>query len=99
MKLETDFYREIADIPPLPPELWESVDHTIHRRSRIKKSLFALAASIVVLIGAMTLIFTTSSRINDIKPEVANELQIIHDYLNSSDLEGDLGLYAVVEGY
>ncbi|MBN1575583.1 MAG: hypothetical protein JW913_03470 [Chitinispirillaceae bacterium] len=96
---ENNFYREIANIPPLPPDLYGSIDRAIRRRSLAKKALLALAASIVLLIGAVTLKTITPARTDILQPEVASELQIIHDYLNGSNLEGELELYAVVEGY
>ena len=50
-------------------------------------------------IGIFTLSINQPSRSDVVQPEVASELQIIQDYLNSNDLESDLELYAVVEGY
>ena len=99
MIFEEDFYRNIADVPELPPDLFDSIDRTIRRRTLVRRSITALAASILLLIGSFGLATKLSSRNNHVLPEVADELQIIHDYLNSSDLEGDLELYAVVEGY
>ncbi len=99
MANEQDFYRELADVPALPPDLFDGIRHRINRNVLIKKSLFALAASFVLVIGSLQVITMQPSRGNVVQPEVASELQTIHDYLNGSDLEGDLDLYAVVEGY
>jgi hypothetical protein len=99
MANEQDFYRELADVPELPPDLFDDIRHRINRRALIKRSLFALAASLVLVIGSLQVVTMQPSRGTIVQPEVASELQTIHDYLNGSDLEGDLELYAVVEGY
>lgn len=96
---EHDFYEKFGTAPELPPDLYEKIDKRISRRSIGKKVIYAIAASIIVLIGGYTLTINNSTRDNTIQPEVASELQIIHDYLNSSNLEEELSLYAVVEGY
>jgi sensor domain CHASE-containing protein len=97
---KNDMLGEIADIPPLPADLYGCIDRAIRRRARVEKTFFAFAASIVLLVGAVALVSTNRSRSEvPLQPEVASELQIIHDYLNASDLEGDMKLYAVVEDY
>lgn len=99
MIFEEDFYRNIADVPDLPPDLFDAIDRKIRRRIFVRRSIGALAASILLFIGSFGLAKKLSSRNHHLLPEVAEELQIIHDYLNSRDLEGDPDLYAVVEGY
>ncbi|MBN1309301.1 MAG: hypothetical protein JXA18_15360 [Chitinispirillaceae bacterium] len=99
MTYENDFYREITTAPPLPPDLYGSINRALCRRARAKKALVAIAASIVLLIGAVVHKTIVPSHTDILQPEVASELQIIHDYLNSNNLEGELKLYAVVEEY
>ncbi len=99
MNNEQNFYRELADIPELPSDLFPAVDRTIRRRSSLRRAAWVIAASIPLVIGILTLSTKQPSRTNVVQPEVASELQTIQDYLNSSDLESDLELYAVVEGF
>ena len=99
MKQEQDFYRELSDIPALPSGLYNSIEKQIHRRFINRNILFALAASIVITISLYIFNIYNPSEDNNIQQEVASELQIINDYLNSSDLEEDLVLYSIVEGY
>ena len=99
MLQEHDFYEDVGTAPDLPPDLYEQIDKRISRKAVGKKVIYAIAASIIVLIGGYTLTINKSSRNDSLQPEVASELQIIHDYLNSSNLEEELSLYAVVEGY
>ena len=99
MIFQEDFYRNITDVPELPSDLFDSIDRSIRRRTLAKRSIIALAASILLFIGYFNLAMKISSRNKGVPSEVVAELQIIHDYLNSSDLEGDLELYAVVEGF
>ena len=99
MNNERNFYRELADIPELPSDVFPRIDGTLRRRSAVRKTIYAIAASIPLAIGILMLSTSHSSRTNSVPTEVASELQIIHDYLNSSDLDSDLDLYAVVEGF
>lgn len=99
MLQEHDFYEKIGTVPELPPDMFEQIEKRISRKSVGRKILYVIAASIIVLIGSYTLTTNFFSRNNTLQPEVASELQIMHDYLNSSNLEEELSLYAVVEGY
>ena len=99
MNNENEFYRELAGTPELPADIFPAIERTIRKRSAFRRTLYVIAASIPIAIAAVTLSINQSSRYNNVQPEVASELQIIHDYLNSSDLDSDLELYAVVEGY
>jgi len=99
MLQEHDFYENVGTTPDLPPDIYEQINKRISRKTIGKKVLYAIAASIIVLIGGYTLTINKSSRNDSLQPEVASELQIIHDYLNSSDLEEELSLYAVVDGF
>ena len=99
MSHEQKFYHDLADMPDLPTECYATIERKIRQRSRTRVTLYALAASIILVIGTFRLLEQKPSQNDVLQTEVANELQIIHDYLNSSDLDEDLELYAVVEGY
>lgn len=99
MKNEQEFYRNLSDIPEMPSDMYPHIDGIIRRRSAIRRTIFAIAAAIPLAIGILTVSINHTSRKSDVQTEVASELQIIHDYLNSSDLDSDLELYAVFEGY
>lgn len=99
MMQEQDFYRHIGTTPELPTDMYEQIDKKIVRRSVRRKVLYTIAASVIVLISGFTMTVNKTSRNDSLQPEVASELQIIHDYLNSSNLEEELSLYAVVEGF
>jgi precorrin isomerase len=99
MSHEQKFYHDLADMPDLPTECYATIERKIRQRSRAKSALYALAASIILAIGTFRIVSHVQSQNDVLQTEVANELQIIHDYLNSSDLDEDLELYAVVEGY
>lgn len=100
MKQEQRFYAYIGDTPELPPDLYDSIEQKIRKRSVTGKVLYALAASLILILGGASIMRIHQSSFSDtLQPEVASELQSIHDYLNSSNLEEDLALYAVVEGY
>ena len=99
MNDETSFYRELGTVPELPADCYTAVEREIRRKKTVPRILFALAASIVLVIGSLQIVTHNQPQNNGIQEDVASELQIISDYLNSNDLEGDIDLYAVVEGY
>lgn len=99
MTYGNDFYRSIADVPPLPADLYGGIENALRRRSAARRRLLALAASLVMIAGALPLIINHFSGSGTLRPEVASELTTVRDFLNGNDLENDLELYAVVEGY
>lgn len=94
-----DFYREVSRIPELPPDIYDSIDRAIRRKSLMKKILGGVAASIVLFATSAVIVTSLLQRSRDLEPQVAVELQTVRDYLNGSSLDEDLELYAVVEGY
>ncbi len=100
MEHENRFFNFLKDIPELSPDIYDRIEQRIHRRSLVRRSFFAAAALLLCAIGVINAIITIKPPRNDVlQPEIASELQIIHDYLNGRDLETDLELYTVVEGY
>jgi len=99
MEETRDFYRELSRIPELPPDIYNSIDRAIHRKSLIKKMLGGVAASVALVATLAVMVTSLSQRSQVLEPQVAVELQTVRDYLNGSSLEDDLELYAVVEGY
>jgi type VI protein secretion system component VasK len=96
MRNEENFYRELAEVPPVPADLFEKINSKISRKSRINKSIIALAACTILALGT-TLFLRNQSQTAEYSADVANELQIIHDYVNGEDLEQDLNSYVAVD--
>lgn len=101
MNAEKQFYNELANTPPLPSSVYENVNKaiTLHHNNVIKRTLFSLAASVVLVIGSLHIVNNQGINNTTIQPEVASELQNIRDYLNGDDIQEDFDLYAVVDGY
>jgi hypothetical protein len=99
MNDEHDFYRELSDVPELPPDLFGSIDKRIRRRALMHRSLIGLAAALVLSIGLFGMFAKRHYTSDTFYPEITAELQNVHDYLNAGDLEDDLALYAVFNDY
>ncbi len=89
MSWEEELYRNIADV-------LDSVEKAIGRHVLFKRSLTVLAALIIVMTGVWGAAYTLISRNDKV---IADELQIIHDYLNYSSNNSETYLYADVEDY
>lgn len=99
MANENEFYQSIGDVPQLPADLYGSIERKLRRRVAVRRKLFAIAASLIVVAGALPLIINHFADSGPLRPEVTSELATVRDFLNGNDLENDLELYAVVEGY
>ncbi|HLV31767.1 MAG TPA: hypothetical protein VKY57_09385 [Chitinispirillaceae bacterium] len=99
MRQEKLFYEELAKAPPLPSDIYNNIQKEISHNNTIKQTLFAFAASIVLILGSLQIITHQKTDNTTIQPEVASELQTIRDYLNGDDIHQDFDLYAVVDGY
>jgi hypothetical protein len=96
MRTEENFYRELAEVPQVPAELFDKINSRISHKSRINKSIFVLAACTILALGT-TMFLRNQPQTATYSADVANELQVIHDYVNGEDLEQDLNSYAVVD--
>lgn len=86
MKNELDFYRNLPDTPPLPPELYSRVRKRIGRRKAVVRSFLALAAALVMAIGTAGVLATLNGTSAALSSDITSELQSIHEFCNSDDL-------------
>jgi hypothetical protein len=95
MNDEKAFFEELGRVPPLPDGLYGAIEHRIWRGRQVKQALLAMAATLVIALGAGTFFFNQNVQDRAVPIEVASELQTVHDYLNSNDLDQELQVYAV----
>ena len=72
MKQEKLFYEELAKAPPLPSDIHNNIQKVSHNNT-IKQTLFAFAASIVLIFGSLQIITHQKADNTTIQPEVASE--------------------------
>lgn len=96
MRNEENFYRELAEVPAVPSDLFEKINSRISHKPALIKSVFAIAACTILALGT-TIFLRNQSQTATYSADVASELQIIHDYVNGEDLEQDLNSYVAVD--
>jgi hypothetical protein len=94
----------LADVPPVPERLLPAIEGRIRsaRRKRLLGSGFALAACVLLTAGVLSYHMVeradgTVSAQAAVDNGAAEELQEIRSYLNGSDVDEEIGLYAIVD--
>jgi hypothetical protein len=95
MNREKEFFEALGRAPELPEGLYQGIAGRIRQRQRFTRAFFAAAATLVIALGAAGFFITGQTERNAVSSDVAIELQTIHDYLNSNDLNEELQVYAV----
>jgi hypothetical protein len=95
---EKEFYEELGRIAGPPPYLYGKIHGRIRRRSAIIRSVFALAATLVLVVGGSGVLYLHHERMQTIAPEVSEEMQSIHGYLAGEDIEQASLSYALEDG-
>jgi hypothetical protein len=98
MTNDNDFFQELGRVPDLPPNLYHTIQRKIRRRSQVSRSLLALAAALVLALGATTFWGTSKGFDTTVSAEVADELQTVHDYCNGQSINQELQTYAYYDG-
>ncbi len=86
MRTEQDFYKALNAVPPVPGSLYPKVAGKIRRREIAGRSLWLLAACIVVAAGVFNYRQFTVSRANEAHAEASAHLQNIGDYFTAQDI-------------
>ena len=94
---EKEFYERLADTPELPAGLYQAIDRKIRKRSLYLRPVLALAAALVVAAGTTAAIMTFRPAAEKLSPELSDELQSAHEYLNGGDLEKEQTAYVMDE--
>jgi hypothetical protein len=98
MNCEDRFYKELSQVPEMPSGVYEKIARRAALHTTTRSSLIALAASLIMALGFFGLIDKKTQDVA-LQPEVADELQIISDYLNGDDLEQEFENYAFIGGF
>ena len=82
---EWEFYNELGRVPGPPPYLYHRIQKKIQRRVIVSRSLYALAAALLLTLGTTGYMVHRSSEAS-LAPEVAEEVQLLNEYASGSDL-------------
>jgi hypothetical protein len=98
MTFDQELKNSLSDVPEIPAGLFEGIESSIVSKKRKLSLYFAIAATLILFLGALTF-FTNKKPIDIMEKEVADELQMMHDYVNGNDLDSDLEMYAIISNY
>jgi len=101
----TDFFdKDLGDVPPVPGDAFTNIEKHINSATRKKQLFLALAASLMLSIGALTFIITESQNVkpvqtatSEITEDISDELQRATDFMNGTDIELEYNEVALLE--
>ncbi|MBN1602571.1 MAG: hypothetical protein JW915_13265 [Chitinispirillaceae bacterium] len=97
MNFETELKKSLSDTPDVPSGLYEKIQRNVHSKRKKFVFYYIAAASLLLAIGSLRLATLKPDTV--IKEEVTIELQMLHDYVNSNDLDNDIEMYAIIDNY
>jgi hypothetical protein len=110
MRDEDLLYKELADVPPVPPKAFAQIERKIKAAAIKKQMTFTMVAAIILslagsswFLSKQTLnadisVRTTPTVVPTVVPtDVAYELQIARDFINGDDLNNDTEQYALLD--
>lgn len=95
-QLPEKFTSAFADVPPLPGQLFGMITRKIARRTMLARSLWAVAASLLIAVSSLTAYRMTLPHGSG-SPEAAEELSTVSSYYNSSVYQADEKSYVGYE--
>jgi hypothetical protein len=98
MTFDQELKNSLSDVPEIPAGLFGKIESRIVSKKRRLSLFYAIAATLLLFLGSLTF-FVNKKPINKMENEVADELQILHDYVNGNDLDSDLEMYAIISNY
>lgn len=87
---------QLASIPPLPENLYGAVIRRINRRRAVERTLFGLAASLLIAVSAFTALRLSPSRAS-YSAEIAEDLNGVNTYINSDVYRENSNSYGYYE--
>jgi hypothetical protein len=85
-------FEQLAEIPPLPSHLYGTIIGKINRRKIVARSVFGIAASVLVAVSAFTVTRFASPGAS-YSAEVADELSGVNSYINSDVYQANSNSY------
>ena len=98
---EKEFYKELAQAPEMPDDVFPAVEKRITRRMRIIRGIYGLAACLILAIGIG--VYQADSPNNNLqaqaKPseQVLEEIEYIESYFAGDDIEREMEAYTLVD--
>jgi hypothetical protein len=98
---EKEFYKELAQAPEMPDDVFEAVEEQITRRQRVVRGIYGLAACLILAIGIG--IYQTGSPNSNLqsqaKPseQVLKEIEYIENYFTGENMEREMEAYTLVD--
>ncbi len=99
---EEKFYQELSEVPPVPDSIYSAVAKDIRRRKSIRKTVWALAACLILAIGISSYYSFQNNEQSvassqELSEEIIDELQTLNEFVNGNSLDEEVALYAVID--
>jgi hypothetical protein len=87
MHHEQDFYKELNAFPAMPDTLYPKVTGKIRRQEIMRRSLWLVAACVVLVVSGFNYHQFSVNRTNQTYMEASEQLQNIGDYFTAQDIK------------
>ncbi|MBD3316349.1 MAG: hypothetical protein GF344_11235 [Chitinivibrionales bacterium] len=97
---EEKFYEELGDTPPVPRELYETIDRRIRAKRWNRRRMWAAAAALIITVGIAMFRLSdqaTPNRTAEMDPTVANELENVAAYIHGTAIDSEIDMYAFMD--
>jgi hypothetical protein len=95
-QLPAGFIGDFADIPDVPGHLYGRLRHGIDRRVAVRRTLWAVAASLIIMVTAFSVAHLSRPQIASVA-EAEEELSTVDSYINSNVYTEDDNSYVYYE--
>ncbi len=98
MRNDNDLQKELFDVPPVPMDAFSNIEHRIYNRSLKQKIVISLAASLLLVAGALTIVNINNQQVEQaaLADEIIEELDFARSFINGDETYQDSDALALI---
>lgn len=97
MRNDNDLQKELLDVPPVPADAFSHIEHRIYNGSLKRKVIISLAASLLMVVGALTIVNVHNQQVEQtaLADEIIEELDFARSFINGDETYQDNDILAL----
>jgi len=98
MHNDNSLQKELCDVPPVPGDAFSNIEHRIYNKSTKRKIIVSLAASLLLVAGALTIAGIHNQKVKHaaLADEIIEELDFARGFVNGDESYLDSDVLAVL---
>jgi len=98
MHNDDSLQKELCDVPPLPKDAFFNIEHRIYNRSQKRTIIVSLAASLLLIAGALTIVTVNNQKSEQavLADGVIEELEFARSFINGDESYQDSDALALI---